>query len=138
MIKKILLHTNGSDLSNRALDYALYLAKKLNASLTAVYVINVKAPKQLEPANVPKEEGREADACLQGTKEKADSEGLEINTKILASRSTTDAIADEAIGGDYDIVVMAPINGGGISKILSKSGSEEILSRISKPVLIVN
>ncbi len=137
MIKRILLHTNGSDTSNKALEYALYLAKALNASLTAIYVITVKAPKQLEPSNIPKDAGREADECLQGVKEKADSVKLEINTKIMVSRSTSDAITDEATGGDYDIVVMAPTDGGGIPRILSKSVSEEVIRRIAKPVLIV-
>ncbi len=137
MIKRILLHTNGSDSSKRALDYALYLAKELNAQLTALYVIKVKAPKQLEPTNVPKEQGRVADECLQIAKGKADSAGLDINTKIMLSRSIGDAITEEANGGDYDIIVMTPDNNWGISKLLSRRASEEVVRHVPKPVLIV-
>lgn len=137
MIKRVLLHTNSSKSSQKAQDYALYLAGELNASLTALYVITVRAPKQLEPSNVPAEQGREADECLQGVKEKADAAGLEISTKIMVSRSTSDAITEEATGGDYDIIVMAPDNGGKLPKLLSRSASEEVLRRATKPVLIV-
>jgi nucleotide-binding universal stress UspA family protein len=137
MIRRILLHTNSSVSSKKAQEYALYLAKELNASLTALYVITIRAPKQLAPSNVPTEKGREAEDCLRRVKEKADSTGLEINTKIMVSRSTSDAIAEEVAGGAYDIVVMSPNTTGGLSKILSRSVSEEVIRRVAKPVLIV-
>ncbi len=137
MIKRILLHVNGSKSSQKALDYALYLAKELKAGLTALYVITVKAPKQLEPSNVPKEPAREAEAFLQGVKAKADSAGLAITTKIMASRSPGDAITEEATRGDYDIIVVSPSNGGGIFKLLSRSPSDEVVRRAPKPVLVI-
>lgn len=137
MIKRILLHVNGSKSSQKALDYALYLAKELKASLTALYVITLKAPKQLEPSNVPKEPAREADAFLQAVKAKADSAGLEITTKLMVSRSTGGAITEEATRGDYDIIVMSPGEDGGISKLLTRSPSEEVLRNAPKPVLII-
>ncbi len=137
MIKRILIYINNSKASNKALDYSIYLAKELGASLIALYVVTVKAPKQLEPSNVPKELGREADKRLKEVKEKADSEGLKIKTKIMASRSPSNAISEEAVGGDYDIVVISQEDTGRVAKLLSKSATDEIVRSIPKPVLII-
>lgn len=137
MIKKILLHVNGSKPSQRALDYGLYLAKELGAGLTIIYVITVNAPKQLEPSNVPKEPAKEADAFLQNIKTKAESEGIAINTKMMVSRSISDAITEEATSGDYDVVVISQSDGRGISKLFSRSPSDDVIRRVAKPVLII-
>ncbi len=42
MTFKILLATDGSKFSNAAADYGIGLAKKLNADVLAVFVINLK------------------------------------------------------------------------------------------------
>ncbi len=138
MIKRILLHFDASSSAKRAMDYALYLAGKLNASVTTLYVIQVKAPKQLTPDSVDKEPAREAEECLQDAKERAKVEGLEIETKVLVARSIGDAVAEEAIEGGYDIILMGSDNSTGFRRFISKSTPEEVLKRTNCPVLIIS
>ncbi|MFB3924850.1 MAG: universal stress protein [Syntrophales bacterium] len=42
MIKKILIPTDGSDYSRTALEYGIYIAKRLDAQLTGLHVIDIK------------------------------------------------------------------------------------------------
>lgn len=60
MISRILLATDGSAFSELAGEYAIYLAEKLGARLTALHVLKIEPPKRLLPEEVDEEKARAA------------------------------------------------------------------------------
>ncbi len=137
MIKRMLLPTDGSAFSERAADYALAVAKKFNATLVAVHVVEMAAPKQLEAAGLEREAARRAETCFKSLREKAADAGIEVETKVLVSRSIGDAIIEEAEEGNYDLIVMGSHGLSGVKKFLLGSVSEAVVHHTSKPVLLI-
>jgi nucleotide-binding universal stress UspA family protein len=137
MISRIFLATDGSSFSEMAGSYAIYLAGCTGASMTAFHVIQIKPPQSVSPKAVDRVMVRRAELCFDGLLERAGKADLGIETKIVTSRSTVDAILEEAEGGGYDLIVMGSRGTSGITKILLGSVSEEVVKKAPCPVLIV-
>lgn len=138
MIRKILLPTDGSAFSESASKYAIFLAKKCGASLTALHVISVEPPKKLGTESIEKEKTKQAELCFRSIEERAKAEGVELKTKILVSRSIGDTILEEADEGNYDIIIMGSHGISGFKKFLLGSVSEAVVRKAALPVLIVH
>ncbi len=137
MIKKILFPTDGSAFSERASEYALELAKAMGAELSVVHVVELPSPKGLAPGEIEKQKARRAESCFKSVKERAETAGVKVETRMLVSRSVSDALLEEAEEGGYDIVVMGSHGLSGMKKFLLGSVSEALVHHGSKPVLVV-
>lgn len=137
MIKRILLPTDGSAFSERASEYALELAKSFGAELVVVHVVELPSTKRLAPEEVKQEKARRAESCFRSVKEKATSADITVETKMLVSRSVSDALLEESDEGGYDLVVMGSHGLSGMKKLLLGSVSEAMVHHGSKPVLVV-
>lgn len=137
MIKKILLPVDGSSFSEKAGEYAINLAKGFNAELIAIHVMQVGATQKLESESIESIKLKQAETCFSSLKEKASDVSLDMETKILVSRSIADAILEEAKDGDYDIIVIASRGLGGLKKLVLGSVTEGILQKSTVPVLVV-
>lgn len=138
MIKRILLPTDGSAFSESASKYAVFLAKKLGCSLTALHVISVQPPKKLGTESVEREKAKQTELCFRSVEERAKAEGAELKTKILVARSISDTILEEADEGSYDIIIMGSHGITGFRKFLLGSVSEAVVRRATCPVLIIH
>ncbi len=137
MIEKILVPTDGSAFSERAFNYALYIAKLGNASILALHVIFVPPPKPLDPTGISKGMLQRGEVCLESLRKKARESGLEIETKILLSRSVSDAILKESSDGGFDLIVMGSHGLTGFKKFVLGSVSEAVVRRAMCPVMVV-
>lgn len=136
MIKKILLPFDGSSFSEKAGEYAIYLAKSLGAQLVAVHVIKVGATEKLEGESIEKVKLKQAEICFSSIKSKAEKELIEMETKILVSRTIADAILEEAKDGEYDLIIMGSHGLSGFRKLILGSVTEEVIKKSTIHVLI--
>ena len=137
MIKRILLPTDGSAFSERAAEYALELAKNLKATVVAIHVVRMSAPKTLDTKNLGGEAARRAKTCFRSIKEKAAGSGVDVETKVLMSRSVRDALLEEIEEYNYDLVVMGAHGLSGFKKFILGSVSDAVVHHSSKPVLLI-
>jgi nucleotide-binding universal stress UspA family protein len=137
MISRILLATDGSAFSELAGEYALYLAEKLGARLTALHVLKLEPPKRLSPEEVDAEKARAAKVIFHQLEKAAAERGVELEKKVLISRDVGEAIVEEARLGRYELLVMGSLGKTGLKKLLMGSVSEQVVKHAPCPVLVV-
>lgn len=137
MIQRILLPTDGSAFSERAADYALEIAKNLKADVVVVHVVRMSTPKALDIKHMESDAARRAETCFESIKEKATEAGIEVETKVLISRSIREALLEEIGEYDYDLIVMGAHGLSGFKKFILGSVSAAVVHRSAKPVLLI-
>ena len=137
MIKKILLPVDGSSFSERAGEYAVFLAKNLGAQMVVMHIIKVGATEKLELENIDSKKLKQAEICFSPIKNKAEKESVEVETKILVSRIIADTIIEEAKDGDYELIVIGSRGLSGLKKLVLGSVTEDVLKKSTVPVLVV-
>lgn len=130
MIKTIMVPTDGSEFASRAEDMAIYIAKKLGAKVTAVYIIDERL---LYPFDVLEEEG---ESILKNVSKKGKKEGLEVKEVLLVGNPAHD-MARIAENEDADIIVIGTHGKTGLEKLLMGSVAENTLKTSKIPVLLV-
>ncbi|MBE0627134.1 MAG: universal stress protein [Burkholderiales bacterium] len=146
MFKKILVPTDGSGFSNRAVATAAQLAQSLGAQLLLLHVRSpLESPHHVEGGamrelggkrvmqEIEDEERRLLDAAL----ELAATKGTQAETAFVAGYSAYEAIIRIASEQHCDLIVMASHGRRGISGILMGSETQKVLSHTTIPVLIV-
>jgi len=151
MIKKILVPIDGSEPSNRALDYALDLAEELDAE---VVILSVVPPVTLpvfseEPGITPIITPRDIDrynSKLRATFENVLSEALararakkpdlRVSTKLLEGRPA-DKIVEVAERENFDLIIMGSRGLSGLRELLLGSTTRRVADHCTKPLLII-
>lgn len=135
---KILLPTDGSVFTNPAVDRAIELAKAVDGTVTALYVVDQSVysnmPMDAAIVNVYEtleKEGREAVAYVE---EKAKAAGVRFEKRIVEG---IPAGAINAVSKDYDMIVMGTLGRTGISKALMGSVAEKVIEGSECPVMVV-
>jgi nucleotide-binding universal stress UspA family protein len=146
--KHILVPTDGSKLSNKAVEHATELARELGAKLTAFYA----SPDYPLPAStyadavvyepVSKKEyaelaAREARKVLDAAVKKAQSGGVECDTVHVIAASPWEAILAAAKKHKVDAIVMASHGRRGVSALLIGSETQKVLTHSKLPVVVV-
>ncbi len=138
--KKILVPTDGSELTKDAVRVAIELALLSGGKITAFCVLDSSAYASMAAdAAAPniyetlEEEGRHATGYVA---EKAGEAGVEVDEK-LADGIPAKAIIHEVEAGGYDIVVMGSLGRTGVSKFLMGSVAEKVVQNAKCPVLVV-
>jgi len=151
MFQNILLPTDGSDYSRTALEYGIYVAKKLDARLTGLHVIDIKvlqgpvlndicSSASLSPGPeffsvIEKALEARADNILHEFRERCEREGLKPDVKKVTG------IIDEEIireGQAADLILLAqrgehyPLS----RSVLLGSTAEAVVRKAGKPVLV--
>jgi len=146
MYRHILIATDGSKLSNKAVAHAIDLAQALGAKLTAFYA----APDYPMPAYadgvvyepVSRKEytalcKKEGDKILQPVALKAESAGLEFNAVQAIAPAPWEAILAAAKKQKCDAIVMASHGRRGVSALLLGSETQKVLTHSKLPVIVV-
>ena len=146
MFQNILVPTDGSEFSNRAVSTAARLAKALRAKLLVLHVRSpIESPHHVEGGalsslggkvvmqEIEDEERKLLDAAL----ETAASNGTAAETAFVAGYSTYDAVIRIAREQHCDLIVMASHGRRGISGFLIGSETQKVLTHTTIPVLVV-
>ncbi len=140
MLSKILVAVDGSDNSFRALDHAIFLAKKAEAHLTAMHVVEnpptvyVESQKLLNEllTKYKAESAKVLDRCKQA----AEKSGVNIET-VLAEGDAATNIVGYAQREGFDLVVIGSRGLGKFKEMVLGSTSSKILHHTKSAVLIV-
>ena len=143
MFKRILVPTDGSDITAKAVDTAITLAKSVNAEL---YTISVKEPfpysaiSEMQPTP-PQEffdaQERIASKRVQHVVEKSAAAGLTCHAHTVEALHPWEAIIDHAKRLECDLLVMASHGRRGVSALLLGSETQKVLTHSKVPVLVV-
>ena len=146
MYARILVATDGSSLSKKAVADAIGLAATCGAELVALKVVP-RYPQAYFEGSIPlnaKDVARieaqwleEAQAAVDAVKKLA--EGKDVKAKALVSRSdiVSDAIIAAAKKQKADLVVMASHGRKGIKRLLLGSETQQVLTHCHVPVLVL-
>lgn len=151
MFKKILVPTDGSTLSEKAINAALELASEIGASVVAVsvaepypYMIPVSGGIITEP-NVAREDllamndayvHRLAEENVQAVVVAAQSLGVTCEAKTATSAKPHEEIIKAIDEFNCDVVFMASHGHKGISKLFLGSETQKVLSGADVPVMV--
>ncbi len=143
MFKRILVPTDGSDITAKAVRTALTLAKENGAM---VYAISVKEPfpysaiSEMQP--VPPQEfydaqERIAAARVKAVVDAAGSAGVVCTGHTVEALHAWEAILDHAKSQQCDLIVMASHGRRGVAALLLGSETSRVLTHSGIPVLVV-
>ena len=145
MVRKILVATDGSKYSERAVDYAVGLAKELHGDLTALYVMNLKhfeiyalehhddITGYVDEDIKVKKEGEDA---LAYARKKGEEAGISVATEMLRGYPP-EQIMRLAKDRAMDMIVVGHLGRSGVERILLGSVSEAVVRNAPCPVLVV-
>ena len=147
MFKHILLPTDGSELSHKAVKQAIEVAKELGAKITAVHIVgdyHLALPDEgFEMPEIPtlkkrfEEEGAtRAKKILGAVKEVAKIAGVECEVVMATSDVPYKTIINEATKFKCDLIVMASHGRRGLDGILLGSETQKVLTHSKIPVLV--
>ncbi len=146
MYRRILVCTDGSTRSNRAVKSAAALARTCGASLTIFHAIQAyRTPYYVEGMSFawPSEmqyvqgTGRAAERLLARARRLAAKEGVTATTRQSYGDDTAHAIIAAAGKARAGLIVMASHGRKGLGKMLLGSETQKVLTRTKTPVLVV-
>lgn len=145
MAFKILLATDGSQFSNRAADYGIDMAKKLDADVLAVYVMSLKhfeiyALEHHDDITGYEDENvrlrKDADDAVGYVARSAKEKDVRLSTRIVRGYPA-DEIMKIAREEKFDLICVGNLGKSGIERVLMGSVSEAIVRHAPCPVLVV-
>jgi nucleotide-binding universal stress UspA family protein len=147
-ISKILVAVDGSDESVKAADYAIDMAKKNNAELIALNVIQTKylySPSYVWRPVIPstinsiiKNQEEEAQRWLAMVREKANDNKIKFRTEfIIDPMSIVGAIVEYAEHENIDLLVIGSRGLTGFKKLLVGSVASGVVMYAHCPVMVV-
>jgi nucleotide-binding universal stress UspA family protein len=142
MFKRILVPTDGSELSGKAIASAVELAKMLKASLvgmTALEPYSYSNLSEYRPETLDDYEARMEKAGAERLGRIADAAaraGVPVETTSVKSFSPYEAIIDTAKARDCDLIVMASHGRRGLNAVLLGSETQKVLTHSAIPVMV--
>lgn len=146
MYKRILVATDGSSLSKKAVANAIQLAATCGAELVAIKVVPrypqtyFEGSIPLTAAEVGRIEKQWTDAAadnLATVQKAATAKGVSCKTVTVKSDVVSDAIIGAAKKQKVDLVVMASHGRKGIKRLLLGSETQQVLTHCHTPVLVL-
>jgi nucleotide-binding universal stress UspA family protein len=143
MYKHILLPTDGSELSERAIDHGIALAKALHASVTGVTVSEPLSALSIEAvaiANVSEDYRKEiaaaAEKHLDVVRKAAAAAGVVCDVVHVEGHHPYQGIIDTARTKGCDVIVMASHGRRGLYAIVLGSETVKVLTHSTIPVVV--
>jgi nucleotide-binding universal stress UspA family protein len=142
MFKHMLVATDGSELSERAVAYAISIAAPVNAQVTALYVVQpmhaiVPAPlsetiREDFAARI-EDQAKAAMAFVEETARKA---GVAVNLVTVRREQPHKAIVETAHRSRCDLIVMASHGHRPVSRFMLGGETQKVLAESDIPVLV--
>lgn len=143
MFKRILVPTDGTELSDKAIDGAVALAKSLGAAIVGVTVIEPYSYSNLSeyrPETLEDYEARMAKAAadrLGRVTDRAKAAGVAVQTLSMKSFTPFEAIIGTAGTEKCDLIVMASHGRRGLGAVLLGSETQKVLTHSTIPVMVL-
>jgi len=146
MFKRILVATDGSTLSKKAVASAISLAAQHDADLVALTVVpryatgyfdGAMAFSHEEIARIEKQWAEKAQGMLDGISTRAEAAGVRIKTAAISSDRVADAVIAASKKHKSDLIVMASHGRKGIKRLLLGSETQHVLTHTELPVLVL-
>lgn len=144
--QRILVATDGSPLSEKAVAHAIDLAATMNAELFVLKVLPCYPQYYFEgsitlPAaeidRIEKHWADEGEAIVATAKTAAEARGVKVSTILTRAAAVADAIIEIAKARGADVIVMASHGRKGVERLLLGSETQQVLVRASIPVLVL-
>jgi len=147
MYKHILVPTDGSELSEKAVEAAIKLAKLAGARITAfhavepyplqgAYAAEASGVAELQPEVFAERSEEYAKRVLDAVASAAAAANVECTTDYATSRSASQAIVEKARKDNCDLIVMASHGRRGLEGFLLGSETQKVLTHSTIPVLV--
>jgi nucleotide-binding universal stress UspA family protein len=143
MFKRILVPTDGSDITSKAIETSIALAQSVGAQL---YTISVKEPfpysaiSEMQPTP-PQEffdaQERIAAKRVQAVVDLSNAANVPCHAHTMEALHPWEAIIDHAKRMECDLLVMASHGRRGVSALLLGSETQKVLTHSKVPVLVV-
>ena len=146
MFKRILVATDGSTLSKKAVTSAIALAAQHDADLVALNVIPRYPRSYFEGAitfsaedigRIEKQWADKAQALLDAVSTRARDSGVRVKTATANSDLVAESIIAAAKKHKCDLIVMASHGRKGIKRLLLGSETQHVLTHSTVPVLVL-
>ncbi|HXD40412.1 MAG TPA: universal stress protein [Ramlibacter sp.] len=146
MYEKILVATDGSTLSKKAVRSAIELAGAVDAELLALYVVprypityfegGITVSSQ-DIARTEKQWADQGQAVVDAVQQAAEAKGVKVKALVSKSDLVAEAIMSAAKKNKCDLIVMASHGRKGLKRILLGSETQHVLTHSSIPVLVL-
>lgn len=140
LYERILVPTDGSDATTRAVEEAVDLAETHGATIHALYVLNTASfasiPTESSVEGVSDMLEREGNAALDEVETVATEAGVPVE-RVQLDGSPAREIVRYAEEADCDLIVMGTHGRGGIDRLLLGSVAERVVRSSNVPVLTV-
>ena len=146
MYKRILVATDGSELSGKAVDHAIALAKVHGAELVALKVTQLQVDDHWdgqirrdasEKAAQEKSRAEISQAVVDGVKASAQAAGVSARALTEKSNFIADTVIEVAKKQDCDLIVLASHGRRGLARVLLGSETQHVLTHSHIPVLVL-
>ncbi|ADY00803.1 MAG: universal stress protein [Vulcanisaeta sp.] len=142
LITKILVGFDGSKAGEKALDYAINIAKTFNAKLYILHVIEegkiaVAPDSSMYPALIETME-RQGRDLLSKAVDRAKSLGVNAEGLLEVGTDAADTIISIANNLNVDLIIVGSRGLKGLTRFLLGSVSEKVVRYANKPVLVIH
>lgn len=146
MYKRILVSTDGSELSAKAVHHAIALAKVHGAELVALKVIHLQTDDHWDGALIhdgaakaeqEKRWATSSQAIVDGVQTAAIAAGVKVQALTEKSNFVADTVIDVATKTGCDLIVMASHGRRGLARVLLGSETQHVLTHSHIPVLVL-
>jgi nucleotide-binding universal stress UspA family protein len=146
MYEKILVATDGSNLSKKAVSSAIALAALTNATLVVIKVVprypqsyfeGGLALQAAEVGRIEQQWAEEGQAVVDDVKKQAEEQGIKTRALTVKSDIVSDAIIAAAKKNKCDLIVMASHGRKGVKRLLLGSETHQVLTHSHIPVLVL-
>ena len=146
MYKRILVATDGSSLSKKAVNSAISMAALCGAELVALKVVprypqsyfeGGRALPVSEISRVEKQWAADGQTIVDAVKKTAEGKGVTVKAITVKSDLVSDAVVSAAKKYKCDLIVMASHGRKGIKRLLLGSETQHVLTHSPVPVLVL-
>jgi nucleotide-binding universal stress UspA family protein len=140
LFSKILVPVDGSDISYRALDSALFLSERLGSKITAIHVIEKMPTVYIQSQKILDEiletYKNESQKILDECSSIATKKGIAINTTLLEGNPAS-TILEFSQMEKYEVIIIGSRGMGHFKELILGSVSSKILHHSLCPVLLI-
>lgn len=138
--RNIVIATDGSENSQRAVSYGIEIAKLSGATVHALYVVDTTPF-----SSIPMDAGweamyetlrREGEKAISEVKKRGEVSGVEVR-EVLLEGNPSNEITDFAENNNADLIVVGTLGKTGLDRFLMGSVAEKVVRGSKVPVLVV-
>jgi nucleotide-binding universal stress UspA family protein len=146
MYQRILVATDGSTLSKKAVTHAISLAKLSGAELVALKVVPRYPQSYYEGglmlpatdiAKIEKQWAAQAQAVVDAVVKSASAKGVSAKGQVVKAELVSEAIIASAKKHKISLIVMASHGRKGLKRLLLGSETQQVLTHSTVPVLVL-